>query len=108
MAGELSDRAFADRTAGAPAVLRARAAEFAAAAVARGAARPWAAAGEAALDAAIAAGTGRAAALDLLAADALITLALLEAAREDPASLGAVARALRERAAAAAGGPGAP
>ena len=55
-------------------------------------------AGEAALRAAIHRGAGREAALDLLAADALITLALLERAEHDPAGLATAARALREQA----------
>lgn len=49
----------------------------------------------AALAAAIDVGTSREAALDLLAADALITLALHEGAERDPAGLGTCARALR-------------
>jgi hypothetical protein len=48
-----------------------------------------------ALDDAVTLGAGRAAALDLLAADALITLALLAHAERDPARLGAIAVALR-------------
>lgn len=54
-------------------------------------------AGERALANAIAAGTDRRAALDLLAADALVTLALLEQAERDPASLGEAAVAIRRR-----------
>ena len=53
-------------------------------------------AGQRALDRAIAAGAGREAALDLLAADALITLALLRTAVAEPGLLGARARALRD------------
>ena len=52
-------------------------------------------AGERALDAAVASGEDRAAALDLLAADTLITLALLAQAEIDPAALGSAARRLR-------------
>ena len=59
-------------------------------------------AGELALQAAIRRGSDREAALDLLAADALITLALLESAERDPATLGTTARLLRDRAASAA------
>ena len=59
-------------------------------------------AGELALQAAIRRGSDREAALDLLAADALITLALLESAERDPATLGATARQLRDMAASAA------
>lgn len=54
-----------------------------------------ASAGEEALASAIAAGGDRAAALDLLAADALVTLALLEQAERDPAALGEAAAAIR-------------
>jgi hypothetical protein len=56
-----------------------------------------ASAGERALASAIAAGTDRTAALDLLAADALVTLALLERAERDPASLGPAAREIWRR-----------
>jgi hypothetical protein len=55
-------------------------------------------AGELALKASVRRGAGRDAALDLLAADALITLALLEVAERDPSSLGAEARRLRTHA----------
>jgi hypothetical protein len=55
--------------------------------------------GEQALGAAIRQGARRGAALDLLAADALITLCLLECAERDPSSLGETARRLREAAA---------
>ena len=55
-------------------------------------------AGAEALHAAIEAGQHRAAALDLLAADALITLALLAQSEADPARLGDVARGMRLRA----------
>jgi hypothetical protein len=55
-------------------------------------------AGEQALRAAIRSGAGREAALDLLAADALITLALLESAERDPAGLAIAARSLRVQA----------
>jgi hypothetical protein len=50
------------------------------------------------LVAAMSAGSSRACALDLLAADALITLALLAAAERDPATLGATAGAIRKAA----------
>lgn len=85
-----------ERTAGAPERLRSRVGEHLAATGAADDPADLAAAGEAALAAAIAAGASRAGALDLLAADALITLALLAAAERDPARLGATARALRE------------
>ncbi|MEP6590109.1 MAG: hypothetical protein ABJC19_02895 [Gemmatimonadota bacterium] len=52
-------------------------------------------AGSAALRAAVAAGDDRRAALDLLAADALITLAMLASAEQSPTSLEADAAALR-------------
>lgn len=59
-------------------------------------------AGGLALSEAVHRGTGREAALDLLAADALITLALLESAERDPAGFGIAARSLRLHAAEAA------
>jgi hypothetical protein len=89
---------FQARTVGAPEVLRERAAAFHAVAPGAGATQ-LATAGAGALEAAIAAGTTRAAALDLLAADGLITLALLAEAERDPAGLEAAARALRHAAA---------
>lgn len=52
-------------------------------------------AGAESLATAIAAGSDRSAALDLLAADALITLALLAAAQQSPGDLARTARALR-------------
>ncbi|MES2306091.1 MAG: hypothetical protein V4558_11315 [Gemmatimonadota bacterium] len=55
-------------------------------------------AGDAALAAATAAGRGRDTALDLLAADALITLALLATAERSPATLADDAAMLRVRA----------
>ncbi len=55
-------------------------------------------AGRAALAAATRDGAGRAAALDLLAADALITLALLATAERDPAALGRAAAQLLKHA----------
>lgn len=90
---------FAERTATAPPVLRARAERFLAAAPpGPDVSARLAAAGEAALREAIRAGATRAAALDLLAADALITLALLAEAERDPTGLGAAAAALRRAA----------
>ncbi len=94
----MSDAWFRERTAGAPDVLRERAGTFHDMAADTGAAR-LATAGAAALDAAITAGTTRAAALDLLAADGLITLALLAESERDPAGLEEAARALRRAAA---------
>lgn len=73
---------FADRTAGAPPVLRQRAGEYFDGADAAPLADRLVAASEAALRAAIGHGESRAAALDLLAADALVTLALLAAAED--------------------------
>jgi hypothetical protein len=57
-------------------------------------------AGERALRESMHSGSGREGALDLLAADALITLALLECAEHNPAQLGATAQGLRSMAAA--------
>jgi hypothetical protein len=89
---------FAARTAAAPELLRARAADyFRRAQELRGESR-LELAGARALEAAIEAGQNRAAALDLLAADALITLALLAQAEGEPARLGELARGLRMRA----------
>ncbi len=53
------------------------------------------AAGMAALEAAVGQGADRTVALDLLAADALVTLALLAQAEADPAHLGAFSQQLR-------------
>ena len=88
---------FAARTSGAPERLSARAAGYltAAEAEAGGLAAQLALAGQRALDASIAAGDDRAAAIDLLAADALITLALLRLAEERPEQLQSEAQALR-------------
>jgi hypothetical protein len=66
-------------------------------------------AGESALAGALARGEGRETALDLLAADALITLALLARAEREPESLGPFAQGLVVSAApAAAPAPAAP
>lgn len=83
------------RTYGAPPVLRSRVLEY----VAGGAAdsdggQLLAAAGTAALERVVARPGDRAVALDLLAADGLITLALLWRAEHEPAGLGMMARAL--------------
>lgn len=89
---------FAARSAAAPELLRARAeAYFLRTQEESGVAR-LEVAGARALEAAIDAGQNRAAALDLLAADALITLALLAQAEDEPARLGVLARRLRLRA----------
>lgn len=83
------------RVAGAPTTLADRVRTFAAAAPAGPLVDRLAAAGEAALAAAAARGGDRAAALDLLAADALITLALLDIAERTPGRLAAEAARLR-------------
>lgn len=88
---------FAARTAGAPAVLGRRAREYFDQAAGELVPR-LATAGSDALSSAVANGADRAAALDLLAADALITLALLAAAEQSPETLGALARQLRTQA----------
>ena len=89
---------FTGHTAGAPEALRVRAERFFDGATDSELARRLAAAGQAALAAATADGAVRAAALDLLAADALITLALLRSAEDDSANLGRAAVALRGQA----------
>ena len=86
---------FVARTAGSPDALRERAASFLASADGRDLTARLADAGGRALAAATAA-RSRDGALDLLAADALITLALLAAAERDPAALEQSARMLRE------------
>jgi hypothetical protein len=88
---------FADRTEGAPPVLRQRAEQYFAAADGANLAHRLGGAAEVALARAIDAGSGRPAALDLLAADALITLALLAQAETDPAELGSCAATMRAR-----------
>ena len=93
---------FAAHTVGAPAALLRRAEHFLERAPAGDLAGRLAHAGRAALADAARDDAGRAAALDLLAADALITLALLLAAEREPASLGAAAVRLRRQAAAVA------
>jgi len=93
---------FAARTAGAPAALRTQAEGCFAAAEGTDLPDRLCAAAEAALNRAIASGVHRPAALDLLAADALITLALLAQAEADPAMLGGRALAMRARLAQAA------
>jgi hypothetical protein len=89
------DARFVAATEGAPTLLRDRAGHFFA--VAAGGELParLAVAGRAALAEATRDGGGRAAALDLLAADALITLALLVTAADDPMQLGRMSQALR-------------
>ncbi len=76
------------RTAAAPAALRARAGEYLARIPSGGAPAPrLAAAARLALDAVLTQGRARSAALDLLAADSLLTLALLAQAEVEPAGL---------------------
>ncbi|MGH7561169.1 MAG: hypothetical protein ACRENB_09115 [Gemmatimonadales bacterium] len=93
--GSLSDvtRWFEEQSAGAPPELRARAARFVFE-TDRGSADPASALGvaaRAALARALERGNDRSAALDLLAADALLTLALLARAELDAAGLAAFA-----------------
>lgn len=101
----MSDAAtwFEARTQGSPPALLKRVTEcLATAGTFEPLAQRLAVAGEQALGASIRRGTGREAALDLLAADALITLALLETASRAPAELGPTARRLRNAAVGAA------
>jgi len=100
MTGSGADAWFAARTAGAPEALRRRAEQFFGATEPADLATRLSHAGHAALGAAMRDGGDRAAALDLLAADALITLALLAGAEGEPVSLGRIAAALRIRASA--------
>ena len=92
---------FTSHTTGAPAKLRRQVAVHFEATTGLLTAR-LADAGHAALRAATAAGRHRSAALDLLAADALMTLALLAAAERSPATLAEDAAALRHAAAVSA------
>ncbi|MGH7582355.1 MAG: hypothetical protein ACREL5_03910 [Gemmatimonadales bacterium] len=91
------DAWFEQHTTGAPEHLARRTADFFRAASGDLVSR-LAAAGDMALVTATGGGAARGAALDLLAADALITLALLASAEADPTALAAAARALRTRA----------
>lgn len=88
----------ASHTAGAPTRLRDQVVSHFNAAPAGSLTSRLAHAGDAALRAATTAGRGRGTALDLLAADALITLALLATAQRDPAALTDTAVALRVQA----------
>lgn len=85
------------RTAGAPPGLRDRVLAWVARTEVGSVSPPTrlAEAGRAALAAALRAGEGRAVARDLLAADALVTLALLAQADADPRQLGGFARGVR-------------
>lgn len=89
---------FGEHTLGAPPVLLERAGAYFATARSDDPATRLAQAGEAALREATAAGRARSAALDLLAADALITLALLATAEGQPDQLARVAAELRRAA----------
>lgn len=95
-----ADAWFAAHTIGAPGALRQRSGHFFKHELHGDLASRLARAGDAALTEATRDGAGRAAALDLLAADALITLALLLVAESDPAKLGDAAAGLRRQAAA--------
>lgn len=90
------------RTTGAPRALLARVREWLQQSPSLPLADQLAHGGGSALRAAVRRGAAREAALDLLAADALITLALLESAERDPAQLAGAARAMRDQAAEAA------
>lgn len=87
------------RIAGAPAALAERARQFIVEEGGGAMADRLAAAGQRALAAADARGADRAAALDLLAADALITLALLDVSERAPGQLAQEAARLRRQAA---------
>jgi len=94
---------LASKSPGAPAALVERAAEWLSRVPGTGAASDHLAeAGRAALQAAIDSSGTRPAAADLLAADALVTLALEARAAEDPASLGGFAARVRRAGAEAA------
>lgn len=85
-------------TAAAPEALRIRVVEYVTAAPAAGGdVSLLASAAESALDRVVARPGDRSVALDLLAADGLITLALLRQSELDPGGLPAFARALTER-----------
>lgn len=86
------------RAEGAPARLRDRTLAYLADPAAAGVPEALGAAGLQALDATIRMSADRSAALDLLAADALVTLALQAQAEADPAHLASFARTLRDRA----------
>ncbi|MGE0555883.1 MAG: hypothetical protein AB7R55_20830 [Gemmatimonadales bacterium] len=96
MAGELTlDRWLGDRLAETPEELAERTREFLAAAGAGPLPERLAAAGRLALARATERSAGRGGALDLLAADALVTLALAAQVETDPAELEALAARLR-------------
>lgn len=95
MAGRLTDRWLAERLAGAPAVLVQRASEFVGDVESPTTPERLAAAARGALEAALARTADRGAALDLLAADALVTLALAAQVETGPTGLAQFARDLR-------------
>lgn len=90
-----AQRWFAQHSAGAPAPLLQRAAGYLAAEPTSGVAEQLAASAAAALDRVLAHPGDRSVALDLLAADALVTLALKARAAEAPAGLADFAAGLR-------------
>ena len=102
MDGELNNAEdaawFVAASEGAPAVLRTRAAYFLDHATGDDLPGRLASAGQSALANATSTRPDRATALDLLAADSLITLALLAASQQQPGALGVIAAALRARA----------
>jgi hypothetical protein len=87
MAGRLADDWLEGQLAGAPAQLVARTREFARRAGTSVTPASLVHAGQLALGAAVAGATDRGAALDLLAADALVTLALAAKVEAEPAAL---------------------
>ncbi len=95
----MNDTWLASRTVGAPAVLRQRVELFLESANGDTVADQLAAGAIAALQVAAEGAASRPAALDLLAADAIITLALLERALYSPGTLALDARKLRRMAA---------
>jgi len=95
MAGYLSPGWLAARFAGAPGELVQRAREFVGEAGTSTTPAELSRAAQRALDAALARSADRGAALDLLAADALVTVALAAQVETDPAGLETFARALR-------------
>lgn len=97
MSGDAGVDWFISHTTGAPEALRARSQRFFDAAPPGELVQRLATAGRAALGEATRDGAARAAALDLLAADTLITLALLRAVEDDPTTLGVAASALRRQ-----------
>jgi hypothetical protein len=91
------DRWFREHSAGAPTPLRQRAEHYLERRTESDLSRRLAGAAQAALGAVLAHRGDRSVALDLLAADALVTLALKASALEDPAGLARFAAELRSR-----------